>query len=461
MSNLGRRVLSYAAAALAVACVAGLRAALEPVLHETAPLILFMVPVAIAAWAGGFGPGLFATALGLVVGLSLFAAPLHAVTSQALASYLLVRAVPFSFSGVTVSLIAAQLEAAREREATAARQARAAEAAARRGEELQRRIFEGVHDFAIFTADLAGRVTTWNAAAERLFGYGEGEAVGMRAADLFTPADRAAGVPAAELARAAAGQRSADDRWHVRRDKSRFFASGTVTPIVDPDGTVVGYTKVARDVTEQHATRQALSDARRRADTAGLAGDVGTFEWDVVADRVWGDENFARLFGLGRAAAKDGLLPLAAYTDAIHPDDRHRTLGQIRGRRRHRPRIPLRVPPGRRRQRQRRRRRQRQRRRQWRPAVGAGPRAYGTGRRRAGRPLPRRRDRRDRPQAGRRRPRRRRGGRPRERGPLPRFVHPHGRGLLHHRGAVRPPGPADRLPLRTGQPGLRRPDRHG
>ena len=142
-----------------------------------------------------------------------------------------------------------------------------------------------------------------------MFGYPAGEAIGRPAGMLFTPEDRAAGVPELELSTAAAAGRAGDDRWHVRRDGGRFFANGVVTPLRDGAGQVVGFTKVCRDVTDQHATREALSDAKRRSEAALLAGDMGTFEWDVSADHLNGDANFARLFPV--TPDPDGSTPLA------------------------------------------------------------------------------------------------------------------------------------------------------
>jgi PAS domain S-box-containing protein len=67
-----------------------------------------------------------------------------------------------------------------------------------------------------------------------------------------------------------------------------------------------------------------LVAARRRLDSALLAGEVGTFEWDIIRQRVWGDGNFARMFGivLDRDGVDAGTAPLDRYIEAIHPDDR-------------------------------------------------------------------------------------------------------------------------------------------
>lgn len=143
---------------------------------------------------------------------------------------------------------------------------REAERALRQSQERLQLMVESVGDYAIFTLDLNGRITSWNTGAERVFGYAEAEILGQSASLLFTSEDRKTGVPEQELETAASTGRAGDDRWHVRKDGGRFFVSGIVTPMRGPAGQLVGFTKVARDITERKLAEEALQEAARHKD---------------------------------------------------------------------------------------------------------------------------------------------------------------------------------------------------
>ena len=138
------------------------------------------------------------------------------------------------------------------------------EQALREAEEYLRLMVESVKDFAIFTIDPQGRVVSWNPGAERLFGYPEPEILGQHLDTLFTPEDRAAGVPEREIATSAAKGRASDERWHQCKDGGRFFASGVVTPIFDEENKLRGFTKIARDITERKQAEEAVREAAVR-----------------------------------------------------------------------------------------------------------------------------------------------------------------------------------------------------
>src|SRR5205085_12096914 len=106
-----------------------------------------------------------------------------------------------------------------------------------------------------------GRVRDWNPGAEHLFGYSANDILGKDSSILFTPEDRAAGIPGQEMLTASSEGCAMDERWHVRKDGQRFFVSGVLRAIRDENGTLRGYTKVARDITERKLHQQELQAA--------------------------------------------------------------------------------------------------------------------------------------------------------------------------------------------------------
>ena len=130
----------------------------------------------------------------------------------------------------------------------------------RRTEDIYRKAIEDIGDYAIFMMDVDGIITNWNVGAQHILGYTEAEIVGKDASKFFTIEDRSKEIPAKELATAATSGRAEDERWHVRRDGSRFWASGVVTPVRDGHGKLIGFSKVMRDMTE----RNKLTEERDR-----------------------------------------------------------------------------------------------------------------------------------------------------------------------------------------------------
>jgi PAS domain S-box-containing protein len=123
-------------------------------------------------------------------------------------------------------------------------------------------ILESIKDYAIFTLDPSGVVTSWNPGAKSTFGYAASEIEGRDGVTLWTPEDQARGGPAEERALALRDGMAADKRWHVRKDGLLFFASGTMRPLRDEMGNLVGFTKVCRDATAEHEAQAALTEAR-------------------------------------------------------------------------------------------------------------------------------------------------------------------------------------------------------
>jgi PAS domain S-box-containing protein len=125
-------------------------------------------------------------------------------------------------------------------------------------------LVDTIRDYAILLLDPEGTITTWNAGAERLKGYTEAQAVGQNFSMFYTDEDRTAGLPQTLLATAAREGRVENEGWRVRRDGTRFWANVLITAIREPDGTVIGFGKVVRDLTERRGADQAIRDANAR-----------------------------------------------------------------------------------------------------------------------------------------------------------------------------------------------------
>ena len=122
-------------------------------------------------------------------------------------------------------------------------------------------VFRSITEYAIFTLDTEGRITSWNEGAERLFGQTTDDVLGESTAVLFTPEDRERGAHLGEMRQARESGRADDERYHVRKDRSRFYCSGLLFPVRDHTGTVSGFVKVCRDLTDRKLQEQALLEA--------------------------------------------------------------------------------------------------------------------------------------------------------------------------------------------------------
>jgi PAS domain S-box-containing protein len=118
-------------------------------------------------------------------------------------------------------------------------------------------------DYAICMLDPDGRVVSWNPGAERIKGYGADEIIGQHFSCLYTPEDRAAGVPTEALNKAVTTGRFATEAWRVRKDGSRFWAAVVIDPIRE-GGQLIGFAKITRDMTEQRAAHLAALESERR-----------------------------------------------------------------------------------------------------------------------------------------------------------------------------------------------------
>lgn len=169
-------------------------------------------------------------------------------------------------------------------------QERLAQAVARRmSDERYRLILESATDYAIISTDLDGCVTIWNTGACNILGWSAEDIVGRALPMIWTPEDRAAGEPEAEMSQALARGRAEDERFHLRKDGSRFWANGLMMPLRADDGTentdgsVIGFLKILRDRTVERA---AATAAREFSATLERLVNERTAELAAANDRL-------------------------------------------------------------------------------------------------------------------------------------------------------------------------------
>jgi len=182
--------------------------------------------------------------------------------------------------------------------------------------ERMRVTMQSALDFAIITTNAEGIIEGWSLGAERIFGYTEQELIGRHADILFTPEDREAGIPKKEIETAQRDGRAIDERWHLRKDGSRFFMSGVMAPMMNKG--ILGYVKVARDITERKRSEQALFLSEERHRIALESAHMGAWDWYPATNKIMGNPRFYSLLGLEQETNERDF---SDFLKLIHPED--------------------------------------------------------------------------------------------------------------------------------------------
>ncbi len=168
-------------------------------------------------------------------------------------------------------------------------QRRWAEEKLRFSEERLRLLVEGVRDYAIFSLDLSGLITSWNAGAERIHGYKADEVIGKDFSCFYLQEDIELGKPKYGLEKAREEGRYENEGWRVRKDGSLFWANIVITALQDSRGNLIGFSKIARDLTERKRAEEKTQELnreleRRNTELMAVNRELESFSYSVSHD---------------------------------------------------------------------------------------------------------------------------------------------------------------------------------
>lgn len=126
--------------------------------------------------------------------------------------------------------------------------------------EFYSQIIDSLQDYSIFTLDNEFNINSWSAGSTKIFGFETEEVIGQSFDIIFTEEDLKNDIPKKEINTALKEGRASDNRWHIAKDKSLFYAYGLVFPLIGLDGEQLGYVKILRDLTERKQSEDAIKN---------------------------------------------------------------------------------------------------------------------------------------------------------------------------------------------------------
>lgn len=209
---------------------------------------LFLAAVMLSSWYGGLKPGLLATVLSATSCAYFFLRPIY---YPAVIGFSVVGLIQFVLVALLISALNTALRSTQQQAQQNFSSLRQSQDTLRQSEERYRLLVEGVTNYAIFMLDPNGNFASWNIGAERILGYQEAEIIGQPFARIFSQSAIERGHPEQALRKAVRQGFSKENRWHIRKDGTFFWAHCVITPLRNEDGNLRGFSKIMQDITER------------------------------------------------------------------------------------------------------------------------------------------------------------------------------------------------------------------
>src|SRR5215216_3808587 len=316
-------ILHYGVAVLAVALVLVLRLVLAPLITQQSPFLLLAGAVMIAAWFGGLGPGLLATALGTLVADYFFLPPQGSFTEPGLHALPLIL---FAVQGLVISSLTEALRTARGRAEASALEAESHQESLRRSEQRFRALVQHSSD-VITVIDADGTIRYVSPAVERVAGYHPEDLVGKSVFDYVRPENLEEGRNIFAELLSQPGVHPPFEFKVARKDGSWSHSEFLVNNLLDdPDVRAVVINQ--RDMTERKEAEEALHKSEAGLAEAQRMANLGNWEWDVRTGEVFWSEEVFRIYGYQPSE----IVPtLERLIELVHPDDRRQLREAIDG----------------------------------------------------------------------------------------------------------------------------------
>ncbi len=247
-------------------------------LHQLSAYPLFFAAVMVSSWYGGLESGLLATVLSALICAYFFLPPFY---SLAVIGFNTIGLAQFVLVSLLISVLNQMLRSTQRRAEVNALEAqrnydrlRQSQEQLHQSEQRYRLFVEGVKEYAIFMLDANGLFINWNIGAERILGYQETEIIGQHFQHIFTPEAIERGRPEQVLRTAVSEGFSKENRWHIRKDGTHFWAHCVIIPLRDKDGNLRGFSKIMQDLTERKQAEEEREELLLREQAARASAEA-------------------------------------------------------------------------------------------------------------------------------------------------------------------------------------------